>query len=124
MCVVGSLKLVIRVIVVSSLEVLDDDTLLLCVVAHGRLVLCKLSNIPVAIRLLHSTDQKFTSLLEEMEVGVARPITLRQFRTMNVEGVEELRDLLLKLAVHASIVAQLRSDVKMFPIRLAALSRR
>ena len=91
---------------------LDNDSFLLCVVTHRRLILRKLSNIPVAVRLIHNTEQELTSLLEEVEVGVARPITLRQFRTMNVEGFEELLNFLSELAVHASIVAQLRSDVK------------
>ena len=124
MCVVGSLELVIGVIVVGSLEVLDDDTVLLCVVAHGRLMLRKLSNIPVAVRLIHSTDQKFTRLQEELEVHIARPVLLLQFTTMNVPGAEECLNVFSKVAVHASIVAQLRSDLKMVPIRFAALSRR
>ena len=43
-----------------------------------------------------------TRLLEEVEVGVACPITLRQFRTMNVELAEELRDFLSEVGVHIS----------------------
>jgi len=94
--------LVIRVIVVGSLEVLDDDPVLLCVVTHRRLILCEFSDVPVAVRLTHSTDQKFTRLFQILE----------KVRRIEVCRSEEVRDVVLKRAVHASIVVQLRSDVK------------
>jgi hypothetical protein len=73
---------------------------------------------------LRNTEQKFTGLLEEVEVHIACPVPLRKLRTISVEGAEESLNVFLEVAVHASIVVQLRSDVKRSPIILAALSRR